>query len=61
MQLDERKDRWRAMMAVLRANSVHDWASQFLQGLTNEAEGMEFDNPLRRVGVRLPSMRACIS
>src|SRR5205807_10253525 len=61
MQLDERKDRWHAMMAVLRANSVHDWASQFLQALANEAEGTEFNNPLRRVGVRRPSMRACIS
>jgi trehalose 6-phosphate synthase len=52
MRLDERKDRWHAMMAVLRANSVHDWASQFLQALANEAEGTEFNNPLRRVGVR---------
>jgi trehalose 6-phosphate synthase len=59
MQLDERKDRWRAMMAVLRANSVHDWASQFVQALANEAEA--FDIPLRLLGVRRPSMRACIS
>ena len=51
MRLDERKDRWHAMMAVLRANSVHNWASQFLQALANEAEGTEFNNPLRRVGV----------
>ena len=55
MQLDERKDRWHTMMAVLRANSVHDWASQFLQALANEAEGMEFDTPLRLLGVRRPS------
>ena len=55
MPLDERKDRWHAMMAVLRANSVHDWASQFLQALANEAEGMEFDTPLRLLGVRRPS------
>ena len=61
MRLDERKDRWHAMVAVLRANSVHNWVSQFLQALANEAEGTEFNNPLRRVGVRLPSMRACIS
>jgi len=27
MPLEERKDRWQANMAVLRANSVHDWAS----------------------------------
>jgi trehalose 6-phosphate synthase len=61
MPLDERKDRWHAMMAILRANSVQDWASQFLQALANEAEGMEFDNPMRRADVRRPSMRACIS
>ena len=60
MALDERKDRWHALMAVLRANSVHDWASHFLQALGNEAEGMEFDNPLRRDGVVGPSIHACI-
>ena len=43
MPLDERKDRWHAMMAALRANSVHDWASHFLQALANEAESGEFD------------------
>jgi trehalose 6-phosphate synthase len=36
MRLDERKDRWQAMMAVLRANSVHDWAARFLETLTAE-------------------------
>jgi trehalose 6-phosphate synthase len=46
MPLDERKDRWHAMMAVLRANSVHDWASHFLQALANEAEGGAFDGVL---------------
>jgi len=39
MPLEERKDRWQANMAVLRASSVHDWASHFLQALANEAEG----------------------
>jgi trehalose 6-phosphate synthase len=43
MPLDERKDRWNAMMAALRANSVHDWASHFLQALAHEAEGGAFD------------------
>jgi trehalose 6-phosphate synthase len=43
MPLEERKDRWQANMAVLRANSVHDWASHFLQALANDAEGGEFD------------------
>jgi hypothetical protein len=33
-------------MAVLRANSVHDWASYFLQVLANDAEGGEFDRVL---------------
>jgi trehalose 6-phosphate synthase len=58
MPLDERKDRWHAMMAVLRANSVHDWASQFLQALANEAEGMEFDTPLASsaFGARWPRL-----
>src|SRR6202011_2678393 len=42
MPLEERKDRWNALMAVLRANSIHDWASHFLQALANEAESGEF-------------------
>jgi hypothetical protein len=32
MQLDERKDRWHAMMAVLSANSVHDLATMPVLG-----------------------------
>ena len=60
MPLEERKDRWQANMAVLRANSVHDWASHFLQALANEAEGIEFDDPLRRTGLQRPSVRACM-
>ena len=52
MPLEERKDRWQANMAVLRANSVHDWAAHFLQALANEVEGGEFDDhvasPVRR-------------
>ena len=43
MPLEERKDRWQANMAVLRANSVHDWASHFLGALANEAEGGALD------------------
>lgn len=34
MPLGERKDRFRGMMAALRANSVHDWAARFLQSLS---------------------------
>jgi trehalose 6-phosphate synthase len=52
MPLDERKDRWHAMMAALRANSVQDWASRFLQALANEAESGEFDRALD--GARFP-------
>jgi trehalose 6-phosphate synthase len=44
MPLDERKDRWRAMMAVLRANSVHDWASHFLEALATGVEGKSSDS-----------------
>jgi hypothetical protein len=39
-------------MAALRANSVHDWASHFLQALANEAESGEFDRALD--GARFP-------
>ena len=60
MPLDERKDRWHALMGVLRANSVHDWASHFLQTLGNETDGIEFDDPLRRTGLQRPSVRVCM-
>jgi len=52
MPLDERKDRWHANMQVLRANSVHDWASHFLQTLGSEAEdgGIETCLPGASVG-----------
>ncbi len=46
MPLGERKDRWNSLMAVLRANSVHDWASHFLQALGNEHASGEFDRAL---------------
>jgi trehalose 6-phosphate synthase len=46
MPLEERKDRWSAMMAVLRANSIHDWTAHFVQALGNEHEGTEIDDPL---------------
>jgi trehalose 6-phosphate synthase len=50
MSLDERKDRWNAMMAMLRANSVHNWASSFLEALANEAKGGNVDSPLAEAG-----------
>jgi trehalose 6-phosphate synthase len=46
MPLDERKDRWQAMMAILRANTVHDWASHFLETLATNAEGKSADSPI---------------
>jgi len=54
MPLEERKDRWNALMAVLRANSIHDWIAHFLQALDNEHEGGEIDSPLTG-GARLPA------
>lgn len=41
MSLDERKDRWTDMIAALRANTVHDWASDFLKGLEGAHEKNE--------------------
>ena len=46
MPLEERKDRWNAMMTVLRANSIHDWTAHFLRALGNEHGGNEIDDPL---------------
>ena len=46
MPLAEREDRWRANMKALRANSVHNWASQFLQALANEAADGGLDKAL---------------
>ncbi len=40
MPLNERKDRWRAMMAVLRANTIEDWTSRFLHALASKPEGI---------------------
>ncbi|HEX3495477.1 MAG TPA: trehalose-6-phosphate synthase, partial [Methylocella sp.] len=53
MPLEERKDRWNALMAVLRANSIHDWTARFLQALGNKHEAKETDNPLNE-DARLP-------
>jgi trehalose 6-phosphate synthase len=44
MPLEERKDRWNALMAVLRGNSIHDWTAHFLQALGNEHEGREIED-----------------
>lgn len=38
MPLDERKDRWNAMMAVLHANTIDHWTARFLQALGGDAE-----------------------
>jgi trehalose 6-phosphate synthase len=46
MPVDERKHRWQAMMAALRANTVHDWASHFLEALAADVKGKSFDSQL---------------
>ncbi|MBO0733070.1 MAG: alpha,alpha-trehalose-phosphate synthase (UDP-forming) [Methylocapsa sp.] len=42
MPLEERKERWQAMMTALRANTVHDWAFNFLEALMEGAEANPF-------------------
>ena len=41
MPLEERKERWRDMIAVLRANTIHDWTSRFLAALGRGHEATE--------------------
>jgi hypothetical protein len=53
MPLEERKDRWNALMAVLRANSIDDWTARFLQALGSENEGKEIADS-RIEDTRLP-------
>jgi trehalose 6-phosphate synthase len=38
MPLEERKERWRDMIGVLRANTIHDWTSRFLAALGRDIE-----------------------
>jgi trehalose 6-phosphate synthase len=38
MPLEERKERWRDMIGVLRANTIHDWTSRFLSALGRDIE-----------------------
>ena len=33
MPVDERRERWQAMMEVLRANTIDDWTANFLKAL----------------------------
>ncbi|MGB6710209.1 MAG: trehalose-6-phosphate synthase [Methylocella sp.] len=54
MPLEERKDRWNALMAVLRTNSIYDWTDHFLQALGHEHEDKEIDAPLIE-DARLPA------
>ena len=46
MPLEERKERWRDMMAALRANTVHDWTSRFLAALGRTLDAPEDARPL---------------
>jgi len=39
MPLEERKDRWRDMMAALRANSIDHWTANCLKAIAGGAEG----------------------
>jgi len=45
MPIEERKQRWRDMIAVLRANTVHDWADDFLKALDGVEEAAENVRP----------------
>ena len=55
MPLDERKDRWNALMTALRANSVYDWASHFLAALSGENEAEELDKPIAQAPLPEPA------
>jgi trehalose 6-phosphate synthase len=46
MPLDERKDRWRDMIAMLRSNTIHDWTDHFLKALGGPHEARENRKPL---------------
>jgi trehalose 6-phosphate synthase len=46
MSLDERKERWQDMIAVLRANTVHDWADDFRKALGSVPEAAGNLTPL---------------
>jgi trehalose 6-phosphate synthase len=46
MPLNERIDRWRDMIAALRANTVHDWAGDFLKALGGAEDEDENVKPL---------------
>ncbi len=46
MPLEERKDRWNALMAALRANSIHDWTEHFLQALGQQHENKVIAEPV---------------
>ena len=51
MPLDERKDRWNALMKALQANSVYDWASHFSRRCPARNESGEFDKPMAQVAL----------
>jgi trehalose 6-phosphate synthase len=47
MSLEERRERWHAMVAKLRSSSIQDWFADFLRAL----------NDTRRVPARLATLR----
>lgn len=44
MPLEERRQRWRGLMAAARAHNVHNWAAAFLAGLLPDADVAEEDD-----------------
>ncbi len=50
MPLEERKERWRAMMAVLRANSIEHWTANCLEAIAGEVAAAEPERSLHPAG-----------
>ena len=50
MSLEERKDRWNAMMEALRVNSIDNWTTRFLNALGGESDLAEQGRSLHPAG-----------
>jgi trehalose 6-phosphate synthase len=55
MPLEERKERWAAMMEKLRANTVDHWCASFLAALAQEP-----DDPIRRPEERSETLESAL-
>ena len=53
MPLDERRERWRAMMEHLEAHTVGDWWRGFLESLSRQAPGATAESAPRSVAARI--------